>query len=123
VPLLPLRISVAGETVATELNALADTGAEGVFLTASLAERLTPLSPSQPARLAGVCGFQEVRRQRLMGLAIGTESPPLESVEAIILSNPVFSLLGVEAIVGQELLGEHRQLWRLDASPPRLELW
>jgi hypothetical protein len=44
-------------------------------------------------------------------------------VEAIILSNPVFERLGVEAIVGQELLRSRRQLWRLDVTPPRLELW
>ena len=105
------------------VSALADTGAEGVFLTAALAERLTPLHPSQPARLVGVCGLQEVRRQRLFGLAIGAESPPTRSVEAIILTNAVFPLLEVEAIVGQGLLREHRQLWRLDLLPPRLELW
>jgi len=32
-------------------------------------------------------------------------------------------LLGVEAIVGQEVLRFRRQLWRLDTDPPRLELW
>lgn len=123
VPLLPLRIRPASGGPPITLKALADTGAEGVFLTAALAERLTPLLTSQPARLVGVCGLQEVRRQRLFGLAIGTEGSPVGSVEALILSNPVFPLLEVEAIVGQELLRERRQLWRLDRLPPRLELW
>jgi hypothetical protein len=59
----------------------------------------------------------------LFGVAIGEAAHPQESVEAILLANPVFSLLGVEAIVGQALLGRHRQLWRLEADPPRLELW
>jgi hypothetical protein len=123
VPLLPLRVRPAAGALPTTLNALADTGAEGVFLTATLAERLTPLHPSQPARLVGVCGLQEARRQHLFGLAIGAEPPPTRSVEAIILTNPVFPLLEVEAIVGQTLLREHHQLWRLDLLPPRLELW
>ena len=123
VPLLPLRVRSASGGPTVTLNALADTGAEGVFLTAALAERLTPLHPSQPARLVGVCGLQEVRRQRLFGLTVGSAGPPNESVDAVILTNPVFALLNVEAIVGQELLRSRRQFWRLDANPPRLELW
>jgi hypothetical protein len=123
VPLLPLRVRPATGGPPLTLNALADTGAEGVFVTAALAERLTPLHPSQPARLVGVCGLQEVRRQRLFGLTVGSERLPNESVDAIILTNPVFALLDVDAIVGQGLLRGRRQLWRLDANPPRLELW
>jgi hypothetical protein len=122
-PLLPLRIRPGAGGSTDTLPALADTGAEGLFMTPALAERLTPLQASQPARLVGVCGMQEVRRQPLFGVAIGTERPGWESVEAILLTNPVFALLDVEAIVGQELLRHHRQLWRLEANPPRLELW
>ncbi|MEB3335046.1 MAG: aspartyl protease family protein [Cyanobacteriota bacterium] len=123
VPLLPLRLGMPGGGSGSGGEALADTGAEGLFLTAPLAERLTPLGPSEPARLVGVCGLQEVKRQRLLGIALGAPGAPLEPVEAIILANPVFALLGVEAIAGQELLRGRRQLWRLDAVPPRLELW
>lgn len=123
VPLLPLRIRPGAGGPAESVPALADTGAEGVFLTPALARRLTPRQASQSARLVGVCGVQDVRRQPLFGVAIGEAAHPQESVEAILLANPVFSLLGVEAIVGQALLGRHRQLWRLEADPPRLELW
>ncbi len=123
VPLLPLQLGGAGGTPLPGGEALADTGAEGLFLTAPLAQRLTPLGPSQPARLVGVCGLQEVRRQRLLGIGLGGPGASLEAVEAIILANPVFALLGVEAIVGQEFFRSRRQLWRLDAVPPRLELW
>ncbi len=122
-PLLPLRVRPVGGGPPLTLNALADTGAEGVFLTAALAERLTPLHPSQPARLVGVCGLQEVRRQRLFGLTVVSGRLPNEIVDAVILTNPVFALLDVEAIVGQDLLRSRRQLWRLDANPPWLELW
>lgn len=123
VPLLPIRVRPpSGEPIRTHA-ALADTGAEGLFLTSALASNLLPLGQRQPARLVGVCGQQMVQRQRLMGIGLGFQAPPIQSVEAILTSNPVFSLLGVEAIVGQELLRERQQLWRLDQTPPRLELW
>ncbi len=50
VPLLELNNP--GATV----SALADTGAEGLFLSPALAARLPPQSPAQPLRLAGFCG-------------------------------------------------------------------
>lgn len=123
VPLLQIRVrSRSGERIST-VDALADTGAEGLFLTPSLAALLTPLGPGQSARLVGVCGQQAVLRQRLFGMGLGAQRPPDQSVEAIVTDGPVFSLLGVQAIVGQEWLRARRQLWRLDATPPRLELW
>ena len=100
-----------------------DTGAEGLFLTHRLAAILRPLGTGEPARLVGVCGQQQVWRQRLMGIGLSPVVPPIQTVQAIVTSNPVFALLGVEAIAGQEVLRFRRQLWRLDAHPPRLELW
>ena len=123
VPLLPLRVRSRSDGQVRELSALADTGAEGLFLTAPLAATLTPLEPAQSARLIGACGQQEVLRQRLLGIALGSQSPPIQSVEAILTSNPVFTMLDVQAIVGQELLRFRRQFWRLDVVPARLELW
>jgi predicted aspartyl protease len=123
VPLLPIRVRSKANGQPKQVDALADTGAEGLFLTARLAAMLTPLGVGQSAQLVGVCGQQTVLRQHLMGIGMGVHTSPVQSVEAIVTTNPVFSLLGVEAIVGQELLRDRRQLWRLDASPPRLELW
>lgn len=120
VPLAPLRLRLSAHQ-STVLEALLDTGAEGLFLTRELAARLIPLGPSRSAQLVGVCGRQEVSRQRLMGLGLAMQ--PIGSVEAIITSNPVFALLRVQVIVGQEILRSRRQFWRLDAQPPRLELW
>ena len=120
VPLL--RLVVPGGTV----WALADTGAEGLFLSPDLAGQLNPQGAPQPLRLVGFCGEQPVMRQRFTGLALqggpagagGVEG----GVEGIITENAVFRQLGVEAIVGQELLRPYRQLWRLDLAPPQLEL-
>lgn len=115
VPLLTLN--GAGGSI----GALADTGAEGLFLAPSLAARLRPLDAPQALRLVGFCGEQQVWRQRFAGLE--RLLPPQGSVEGIVTANPIFGQLGVEAIVGQELLRGHGQLWRLDATPPQLLLW
>lgn len=120
VPLLSLS------TVNGPVAALVDTGAEGLFLTPTLASRLHPLGTAQPLRLVGFCGEQPALRQPLAGVALSREPMPIRSdrqVLAIILDSPIFSQLGVEAIVGQELLRHHVQHWRLDSRPPRLELW
>jgi len=118
------------------VKALADTGAEGLFLRPSLAERLQPLGGAQPLRLVGFCGEQRVERRRFDGLGLGpglgvpSSAPgsPLPGdapagVEGIVTENPIFEQLGVEAILGQELLHRHRQLWRLDRASPELLLW
>ena len=121
-------------TVNGPVSALADTGAEGLFLSPDLAARLHPLGPRSPVRLVGVCGEQQVHQQPFTGLRLqpdpGSWRPPAgESaggrhvVQGIITDNPIFRQLGVDAIVGQELLRHRPQRWRLDQNPPRLELW
>jgi hypothetical protein len=132
VPLLQLRTSVG------PVQALADTGAEGLFLQPALAARLRPLGPAQPLRLVGFCGEQRVERRLYAGLGLGLGPGPGEpvsttgspspgdvraGVEGIVTDNPIFEQLGVEAILGQELLHRHRQLWRLDQARPELLLW
>jgi hypothetical protein len=101
--------------------ALADTGAEGLFVSPRLAQLLEPLGSAQPLRLVGFCGVQPVQRQRLLGLALPGELPA--PTDAIITKNPLFPQLAVEAIVGQGLLRTRHQLWRLDLQPPQLVLW
>jgi hypothetical protein len=130
VPLLQLSTSVG------PVQALADTGAEGLFLQPALAARLRPLGPAQPLRLVGFCGEQRVERRLYAGLGLGPGSGGIAAtpgspspgdgpagVEGIVTDNPIFEQLGVEAILGQELLHRHRQLWRLDQARPELLLW
>ncbi|MEI6031981.1 MAG: retropepsin-like aspartic protease [Synechococcaceae cyanobacterium ELA739] len=129
-PVIPLRWRrgvplLALQTPAGPVAALADTGAEGLFITPALAARLQPLGPAQSLKLAGFCGEQAVELRTYGGLSLavprGLSGQPA-AVEAIRLENPIFQQLGVEAIVGQELLRRHSQLWRLDRQPPQLEL-
>ncbi len=130
VPLLQLRTPVG------PVQALADTGAEGLFLQPALAARLQPLGPAHPLRLVGFCGEQRVERRIFGGLGLGpgpgepvsTPGSPSPGdgpagVEGIVTDNPIFEQLGVEAILGQELLHHRRQLWRLDQARPELLLW
>jgi hypothetical protein len=129
VPLMALPLAaVPGQpTARLSVPALADTGAEGLFLTPGLSARLMPVGPSRPLRVAGFCGEESARWVPLLGPHLlprqghGGHLPA--PVQAITTTNPVFGALGVEAIVGQELLRSHRQLWRLDATPPLLRLW
>ncbi|MFZ0409084.1 MAG: retropepsin-like aspartic protease [Cyanobium sp.] len=119
VPLLEL------ESPGGAVPALADTGAEGLFIRPQLAARLRPLGPGRPLRLVGFCGVQTAELRRYVGLSLagaGRPAGPSAAVEAIRIDNPIFQQLGVEAIVGQELLRVHPQLWRLDSQPPQLEL-
>lgn len=106
--------------------ALADTGAEGLFVSPGLARRLRVVGAATPVRLVGVCGEQRVERRLVAGLALaGGARPdgPNQPVEAIVTPNPIFAAIGVEAILGQELLRDRIQLWRLDARAPHLDLW
>lgn len=125
VPLLSLALdpgpSAASPSPSTA-TALADTGAEGLFVTPALAASLPALAPGRPLQVAGACGLQPARWTLVLGPHL-PGLPPGTPVQAIVTANPVFQALGVEAIVGQELLRTHRQLWRLDASPPTLKLW
>jgi hypothetical protein len=111
------------------LPALADTGAEGLFVSPRLAARLPLPGRGRVLRLVGFCGEQPVEQRDITGLSLSVvtalparpvgATPPLP---VIITDNPVFQALGVEAIVGQELLRKRRQLWRLDINPPWLEV-
>lgn len=124
VPLLGLRMP---EGV---IAALADTGAEGLFLRREFASRLPMVGSRQGLRLVGFCGEEPVEQVQLSGLSLNGEGPRApgraawgaQLSRAILTSNPIFRALGIEAIVGQELLRHRRQLWRLDLDPPRLEL-
>lgn len=125
VPLLKLQTPLAS------VPALADTGAEGLFISPGLARRLPLLGRGRPLRLVGFCGEQPVEQSAVAGLSLAGHGPPAEGgpwalseqlTAVIITANPLFAVLGVDAIVGQELLRHRRQLWRLDLDPPHLEL-
>jgi hypothetical protein len=101
--------------------ALLDTGAEAVFVGVPLAQRLTPQSPPSGVEIQGFCGSELAVERVFTGLRIGTVR--LEGSPAIVTRNRILKDLNVEAIIGQPLLKNRRQLWLLNRPDPVLLLW
>ncbi len=98
---------------------LLDTGAGSTFISRGVAERLN-LAPKQrqPMHILGFCGLEPAERSRLSSLQLGHLTQA--NVETIILSSSILELLGVDGILGQNVLGQYIQHWRFTpADLPR----
>ena len=73
---------------------------------------------SGPAEMAAI----ESAMPRLLA-PFDSIDPVVLAPEGLVTANPIFQELGVEAIVGQELLRQRIQLWRLDRPDALLDLW
>ena len=102
-------------------SALLDTGAEAVFIGASLAQRLSPLSPPSGVEIQGFCGSEFAIERLFSGLSVGNVR--LQRSPAIVTRNRILKDLNVEAIIGQPLLKNRRQLWLLNRPDPLVLLW
>ena len=101
--------------------ALLDTGAEAVFIGVPLAQRLTPQSPPSGVEIQGFCGSEFAVERLFSGLSVGDIT--LKKSPAIVTRNRILKDLNVEAIIGQPLLKNRRQLWLLNRPDPVLLLW
>lgn len=111
----------AHDPAGQRFDALIDTGAEAVFVSHSLASLLQPQGDARPVRITGFCGEELALEQKMAGLTMGGIS--LSESAVIQTRNRILNDLAVEAIIGQPFLKGHRQLWMLNASPPRLIMW
>jgi len=102
-------------------SALLDTGAEAVFIGAPLAQRLSPQSPPSGVEIQGFCGSELAIERLFSGLSVGTIQ--LQRSPAIVTQNRILKDLKVEAIIGQPLLKNRRQLWLLNRADPVVLLW
>jgi hypothetical protein len=116
VPLLDLHDNRGGD-----VNALLDTGAEGLFVSRSLAARLQPQGPGRALRIAGFCGDESALQMDLAGLKLAGR--PMGSQPMIVTDSGILTALEVDAIVGQPMLRDRRQLWLLNREQPLLLLW
>ena len=116
VPLLDLQDSRGGG-----VSALLDTGAEGLFVSRNLAARLKAKGPVHPLRIAGFCGDESALQMDLTGLKLAGH--PIDGQSTIVTDSGILEALEVEAIVGQPLLRNRRQLWLLNREQPVLLLW
>jgi len=101
--------------------ALLDTGAEAVFIGVPLAQRLIPQSPTSGVEIQGFCGSEFAVERLFSGLSVGDIT--LKKSPAIVTRNRILKDLNVEAIIGQPLLKNRRQLWLLNRPDPVLLLW
>ena len=101
--------------------ALLDTGAEAVFIGVPLAQRLSPQSPPSGVEIQGFCGSEFAVERLFAGLSVGDIT--LQRSPAIVTRNRILKDLNVEAIIGQPLLKNRRQLWLLNRPDPVLLLW
>ncbi|MFM7229630.1 MAG: aspartyl protease family protein [Cyanobacteriota bacterium] len=116
VPLLELQ-----DSRGTQGSALLDTGAEGLFVSRNLAARLRPQGPVQALRIAGFCGDESALQMDLEGLQLA--GTPVGKRSMIVTDSGILAALEVEAVVGQPLLRDRRQLWLLNREQPVLLLW
>ena len=101
--------------------ALLDTGAEAVFIAQPVAQRLTPQSPPSGVEIQGFCGSEFAVERLFAGLSVGDIT--LQRSPAIVTRNRILKDLNVEAIIGQPMLKNRRQLWLLNRPDPVLLLW
>ena len=101
--------------------ALLDTGAEAVFIGVPLAQRLSPQSPPSGVEIQGFCGSEFAVERLFAGLSVGDIT--LQRSPAIVTRNRILKDLNVEAIIGQPMLKNRRQLWLLNRPDPVLLLW
>lgn len=116
VPLLELQDSRGNRG-----SALLDTGAEGLFVSRDLAARLRSQGPVRPLRIAGFCGDESALQMDLEGLQLA--GTPVGRRSMIVTDSGILAALEVEAVVGQPLLRDRRQLWLLNREQPVLLLW
>lgn len=102
-------------------SALVDTGAEGLFVSRNLAARLDAGGPVRPLRITGFCGDESALQMDLQGLRLAGR--PLGSQAMIVTDSGILAALEVDAVVGQPLLKNRRQLWLLNREQPVLLLW
>jgi predicted aspartyl protease len=90
---------------------LLDTGAGSTFISQQVAQRLSLDKASRrPQPIQGFCGLEQAERSQMPSLQIGPHQQ--QNVEAIILSSSILKLLGVDGILGQNVLENYRQYWR-----------
>lgn len=90
---------------------LLDTGAGSTFISQQVAQRLKlDQSSRRPIKIQGFCGLEDAERSQIPSLRIGLHQQ--QKVEAIILSSSILKLLGVDGILGQNVLERYRQYWR-----------
>lgn len=114
---IPLKGALGVMTAEAKINEqgaftfLLDTGADTMVLSQSLAQRLNlDLAKAENYEVTGFCGTAPAKKLILDRVSVGEHSQ--RNLEAVILDDEIFGLLGIDGIVGQNFLNQYRQHWR-----------
>ncbi len=96
---------------------LVDTGASITSLSERLAQQL-PLKTqlAQTLRVAGLGGQTVARRSQLERLSLQTLQ--ISKLNVLVVNSPVFQTLGIDGIIGQDILNRYVQHWRFGPTGP-----
>ncbi len=96
---------------------LVDTGASVTSLSERLAEQLSLKTQVDPSlRVAGLGGKTMARRSQLERLSLQTIQ--ISKLNVLVVNSPVFQTLGIEGIIGQDILNRYVQHWRFGPVGP-----
>lgn len=96
---------------------LVDTGAAVTTLAEPLAQQLSLTTESTAdLQVAGLGGNTQAQRTRLQTLEIQTLR--LSQLDVLVLNSKVFRTLGVEGVIGQDILNRYIQRWRFGPPGP-----
>ncbi len=88
---------------------LVDTGADTTVVSPKLAQQLG-LKGTKPIDVTGFCGLEKGTQTQLSQLSL--QQVQSDRVDAVILNSPVLQVVGVDGIIGQNVLNRYRQHWR-----------
>lgn len=90
---------------------LLDTGADLMVVSQRLTEQLSiPTNATESVDVRGFCGVELGQKTQLGSVRL--QSWEQRDLDAVVLDNEIFDLLGVEGIVGQNYLTQYQQYWR-----------
>ncbi len=92
---------------------LLDTGADTTVVSTKLAQQLG-LKGTKPMEVTGFCGMEKGTQTQLSQLSL--QQAQSDRVDAVILNSPVLEVVGVDGIVGQNVLNRYRQHWRFGSQ-------
>lgn len=88
-----------------------DTGADIMVLPQRVADELTlDLRDAETVEVLGFCGRESSTMSRLDRVQVGEFAQ--SDLDAVILADDLFDLIGIDGLVGQNFLNRYRQHWR-----------
>ncbi|MBP0000775.1 MAG: clan AA aspartic protease [Cyanobacteria bacterium SID2] len=113
---IPLRGNMGMMTVEIEIDDRPyhfglDTGADLMVISQRVANDLNlDLNATEPVEVVGFCGTESSLTATLDLVRIGTIEAT--QLQAVVLADDLFNIMGVDGLVGQNFLDRYRQHWR-----------